>query len=370
MKFAIITHVDHFYKNDNYYAYAPYVREMNIWGKFVDKIVIVAPVSQNETSYIHIPYSHKNITISKIPPISLSSIFEVLKAFLMFPVIACKIFMAMQKADHIHLRCPGNIGLIGCLIQVLFPKKPKTAKYAGNWDPNAKQPMSYRFQKWLLSNTFFTKNMQVMVYGEWPDQSKNIKSFFTASYSRKKVRSIQSKEFNFPLRFIFVGNLTPGKRPLYAIQLVEYLNERGIDCRFDVYGDGVERNKLEKYIEENQISEFIQLHEIQTAEKVEEIYKKSDFLLLPSKSEGWPKVVAEAMFWGVIPIVTKISCVPWMLGMGKRGILIESNLENDVDTLAKQIRNLDLLNEMSIKAQKWSHQYTLDDFEIEIKKLL
>ena len=167
-----------------------------------------------------------------------------------------------------------------------------------------------------------------------------------------------------------MGSLSPGKRPLYAIQLVEYLNERGIDCRFDVYGDGVERNTLEKYIEENQISEFIQLHEIQTAEKVEEIYKESDFLLLPSKSEGWPKVVAEAMFWGVIPIVTKISCVPWMLGMGKRGILLESNLENDVDTLAKQIRNLDLLNEMSIKAQKWSHQYTLDDFEIEIKKLL
>ena len=164
MKFAIITHVDHFYKNDNYYAYAPYVREMNIWGKFVDKIFIVAPVSQNETSNINIPYSHKDITFSKIPPISLSSIFEVLKAFLMFPVIAYKIFMAMQKADHIHLRCPGNIGLIGCLIQVLFPKKPKTAKYAGNWDPNAKQPMSYRFQKWLLSNTFFTKNMQVMVY--------------------------------------------------------------------------------------------------------------------------------------------------------------------------------------------------------------
>jgi len=187
VKFTIITHVDHFYKNDNYYAYAPYVREMNIWGKFVDKVVIVAPVSQNETSNINIPYSHKNITFSKIPPISLSSIFEVLKAFLMFPVIACKIFMAMQKADHIHLRCPGNIGLIGCLVQILFPRKTKTAKYAGNWDPNAKQPMSYRFQKWLLSNTFFTKNMQVLVYGEWPDQTKNVKSFFTASYLRKKI---------------------------------------------------------------------------------------------------------------------------------------------------------------------------------------
>ena len=70
------------------------------------------------------------------------------------------------------------MGLIGAIVNILFPNKQKTAKYAGNWDPKSKQPWSYRLQKWILSNTFLTKNMQVLVYGEWPNQTKNIKPFF------------------------------------------------------------------------------------------------------------------------------------------------------------------------------------------------
>ena len=98
------------------------------------------------------------------------------------PFLCYTIFKAMKKADHIHLRCPGNMGLIGSLIQIFFPNTPKTAKYAGNWDPKSKQPLSYVIQKWLLSSTFLTRNIKVLVYGEWEHQSKNITSFFTASY--------------------------------------------------------------------------------------------------------------------------------------------------------------------------------------------
>ncbi len=36
------------------------------------------------------------------------------------------------------------------------------------------------------------------------------------------------------------------------------------------------------------------------------------------------------MFFGVIPIATAVSCVPFMLDYGKRGILIEANLITDI----------------------------------------
>ena len=45
-------------------------------------------------------------------------------------------------------------------------------------------------------------------------------------------------------------------------------------------------------------------------------------MILPSKSEGWPKAIAEGMFFGCIPIATPVSCVPWMLADGSRGILV------------------------------------------------
>ena len=44
-------------------------------------------------------------------------------------------------------------------------------------------------------------------------------------------------------------------------------------------------------------------------QEVFEVYKKSHFILLPSDSEGFPKVIAEAMNYGCIPIVSDVSSI-------------------------------------------------------------
>jgi len=369
MKFAIITHVNHIIQDNKYYGYAPYVREMNIWGKFVDEMIIVAPLKIGSPSSIEISYNSK-INFFKIPSISFVSIPQALKALLKIPIICFKIFNAMQKSDHIHLRCPGNIGLLGCIVQVFFPKKPKTAKYAGNWDPKAKQPLSYRFQKWMLSNTYFTKNMKVLVYGEWPNQSKNIHSFFTATYPQSKFSGIQQRNFEAPYNFIFVGSLSLGKCPLYTVKLVEALHLSGESVRLAIYGEGSERFKIEQYVTNKNLNNVVSIYGNKSSEEVEKAYKDSHFLILPSKSEGWPKVVAEAMFWGVIPIVTNVSCILWMLNYGERGIITNRILEEDLNRIISLFKDKNHLKKMSVNAQDWSHRYTLDYFESEIKRVL
>lgn len=370
MTFAIITHVTHFTKDGSLYAYGPYVREMNIWAKHVSNLVIVAPLKKDGFSEIDMPYDHSQLRILRVPTISLTSFTEIVRALVLSPFIFLQIFRAMLLADHIHLRCPGNIGLMGCIVQVLFPKRSKTAKYAGNWDPDAKQPKSYRIQKRLLSNTFWTKNMQALVYGVWPDQSKNIKPFFTATYTESMIADIPQRQFSPPFTFLFVGTLSPGKRPMYCVKIIEALLNNGIDVSLDIYGEGTEREALESYIQDKELRENVVLHGNQSLDIVEKAYMNSDLLLLPSKSEGWPKVVAEAMFWGCVPLVTKVSCVPWMLGQGKRGVLLEADLDEDIDQIKTTISDTNKLREICEEGKKWSHQYTLDYFEAEIKMLL
>jgi glycosyltransferase involved in cell wall biosynthesis len=259
---------------------------------------------------------------------------------------------------------------VGCIVQVLFPKKKKTAKYAGNWDPKAKQPLSYKFQKWILSNTFLTKNMQVLVYGEWEGQSKNIKSFFTASYWNTVKSPVPNKTFSTPYTFLFVGSLVAGKRPLYAIQLVEKLVKNGIPASLTFYGDGVLRQDLELYVAKNGLQEIIAFKGNQPATEVKKGYQEAHFLLLASKSEGWPKVVAEAMFWGAIPVSTAVSCVPWMLDYGARGLLLTLDIDQDKELLISLLAHKPELQKMSAAALAWSRQYTLDTFEQEISNLL
>tara|TARA_B100001146_G_scaffold224965_1_gene245348 strand:- start:85348 stop:86460 length:1113 start_codon:yes stop_codon:yes gene_type:complete len=370
VKFAVITHIKHFKKNGEYYSYAPYVREMNLWFQHVDEVLVVGTFSPEKPGAIDLPYSAKNLQFKSLPDFDILSLKSVFKTLRLLPSVLKIIYKTMQEADHIHLRCPGNVGLLGALVQIFFPHKPKTAKYAGNWQPGAKQPWSYRLQKWILSNTFLTKNMQVLVYGEWANQSPNVKAFFTATYSEKDKTEIPRRKYDLPLRFLFVGSLSSGKQPVYALELVAELIERGFPSELHVYGEGPEREHLNKVAKELKVEHQLFLHGNQPSEAVKEAYKKSHFLMLPSKSEGWPKVVAEAMWWGVIPIATPVSCVPWMLDSGKRGVLLEMDLDSDAKKLQEQLLDKEKLKTTAAEAAIWSRNYTLERFDSEIKKLL
>lgn len=370
MKFAIITHVPHLLFHKKYFAYAPYVNEMNIWLKNVEELIVVAPLQKKKITAIDSAYDHNNIKFVSIQQISLLGLTEILNTILQFPKNSWIVYKAMKQADHIHLRCPGNIGLIGCLVQILFPKKPKTAKYAGNWDPKSPQPLSYRFQKWILSNTFVTRNMTVLVYGEWPNQTKNIKSFFTATYSESDKTAVVAKSFEPTIKILFVGTLSIGKRPLYAVQLVHDLLKLGKSVQLKLYGEGKERATLENYIKTNSLENDIILMGNRGENEVRNAYKESHFLILPSKSEGWPKVVAEAMFWKCLPIATPISCVPYMLDHGNRGVLLTMELESDIAVIEKCLNSKEDYESKTLQAMEWSRHFTVDLFQEEIKNII
>ncbi len=370
MKFCVITHVQHIRDNNQFFGYAPFIREMNIWLKFTDDVIIVAPLIEESLNPIYQSYQHSNIRFYEVSEFDITSFKNTLKTLFKLPLLFFIIFKAMLKADHIHLRCPGNMGLIASIVQIFFPFKKKTAKYAGNWDPKAKQPFTYKLQRWILSNTILTHNMQVLVYGNWPNQTKNIKPFFTATYFESDKVATQPRTFDGTIEFLFVGTLSKGKQPLYAVQLVNELIKNGKNVQLNLFGEGELRDTVTTYIKEHKLQNFIFLNGNQSKETVLEAYKKSHFLLLPSKSEGWPKVVAEAMFWGCVPVVNPVSCVPFMLDYGKRGIILSENLLNDVLKINSVINDNKSYQAMSLESQLWSQIYTLDFFEEEIKKLI
>lgn len=370
MNFLIVTHVIHIKNGADIVAYAPYVNEMNIWLKHVDKVTIIAPLKNGTLNAIHSKYEHKEINFIQVPSFSFTTPKEIFKAVFNIPFIFLKILLAMASATHIHLRCPGNMGLLGSCAQIFFPKKSKTAKYAGNWDSKSQQPRSYNLQKWILANTFSTKNIKVLVYGDWKNQTKNIKSFFTATYFEKDKISVVPRTLNNLIEFIFVGSLSDGKQPLYAIQIVEELRKNGKQVRISLYGEGKQHQKLSNYIQENNLENFVQLKGNFDREEMKKVYQKSHFLILPSKSEGWPKVVAEAMFWGCLPVSTPVSCVPDMFNFGERGLLLTEKIEIDVDKISDVLLNQEEYNKKIKSAINWSRQFTIDKFEQEIKNLL
>ena len=396
MKVLVVTSAPLIQIQDKTYAYAPYVDEMKVWGKYASlSFACVIWKEPRGLLVSEIPFN-----IEKVYPLqdfNINSKRYLFKAVYNSFYNAIVLMKAMKQADHIHLRCPGNIGLLGCFVQIAFPNKPKTAKYAGNWDPKATQPWSYRLQKWLLSSTFLTKNMKVLVYGEWPDQTKNILPFFTASYSEKEIDNpkpvipnlfrdlpCKAQNKNEPLhrqmlnqvqhdaliKFIFIGALTKGKQPLLSLAVIQKLKEKGHQLRLNIYGEGPERGALEQYLAENDLSNEVLLHGNCDKETIKMAYQSAHFLLFISQSEGWPKVVAEAMFWGCLPVTSKVSCIPYMLSNGERGALVNPNTDEIVAVIENYLQHPDKYDQQATKAMAWSRQFTMEKFEEEIGKLL
>lgn len=397
----IVTNAPTFKSKGLLWGYSPYVKELDLWFKKVKEAKIVSPTTYPTEVFLR-AFERRDIILKPLPFLDFRGVKRSFNSFLKLPSVFFKLWFLFFQTDHIHLRCPGNIGLIASIVQIFFPWKEKSVKYAGNWDPKADQPYTYKLQKWILSNTFLTRNMQVLVYGEWPGQTSNVMPFFTASFSEREKTEVFEKTFSGPLTFLYVGNLVEGKQPLKAVKLVEAMNGSDVNDRdqeiragssrahLEIFGNGPEKEKLKTYVKKNKLEGMVLFHGSRPLEELKVAYQKAHFVILSSKSEGWPKALAEGMFFGCIPIATPVSCVPWMLDYGKRGILLSDQANSQGQKAngskkrsvvsgqwsgdLKKINNLltdsKLMTTMSEEAKKWSQQYTLEKFEEAIQGIL
>lgn len=371
-QFLIVTHVPHILFDGKYFAYGPYVREMNIWLKYVEKFVLISPLIENaipseiDLAYQFNPAKHKVIKAMHFSSGAkvLSSIFSGLTTFGI-------LMREMSSSSHIHLRCPGNVGLIGCFAQIFFPFTKKTAKYAGNWDWRSNEPLSYRIQQYILRSPILTSSMQTLVYGNWPDKTINIKPFFTASYSESEKEEVNKSLITGKLKLIFVGALEKYKSPELVIETAKLLKSHKIDFSLTFCGDGSQRVALENLALLYELSEHVRFLGNVSSHRVKKELKESHLLVFISQSEGWPKAVAEAMFWGCVPVTTDVSCVGDMVGRNQeRGVLVVSEPTVISQEIIKLINNPSRWEVMSHTAMNWSRTYTLEYFDTEIRKLI
>jgi glycosyltransferase involved in cell wall biosynthesis len=345
---------------------------MNIWFNHVDEVHIVAPLSPDPLDPLESLYKHPELKFVKIPTLDFTTVKNALKSVIYLPFILIVLFKEMIWASHIHLRCPSNMGLLGSIVQIFFPSKPKTVKYANNWDKNSIQATTYRIQQKILCSEFWTKNTKILVYGDWKEKSKNVLPFFTASYSESMripvdIRNISA---DTEIKLLFVGTVTPNKRPLIAVKTLEKILKHGYKVRLDLIGGGSQTDEIKEYINSKNLNEFISVLGKKSPDKVIEYYKSAHFLVFLSMSEGWPKVVAESMWWGCLPVTTNVSCVKQMVDDGKRGVLVEPDSETVADEIIKLIQNPELYAKMCKDAMEWSRQFTFERFEKEIIKLV
>jgi glycosyltransferase involved in cell wall biosynthesis len=127
------------------------------------------------------------------------------------------------------------------------------------------------------------------------------------------------------MRFVFLGSLTPRKRPMVLLKAINELRRDGIDVHLDIIGDGPMRKQLEDEITKLCLSEAVVLHGHLPVPY--HLVAQADALVLPSSSEGISRASLEALHLGVPCVLRDIDGNNELIHLGENGALFRKDEE-------------------------------------------
>jgi glycosyltransferase involved in cell wall biosynthesis len=368
MRLLITSHVIHYAHGERLYAYGPYAREIDLWADLFREVRIASPCRTVPPPADCLAFERGNISIVPQKEAGGESLAAKLGLIAAVPGMAFRLARAMRDADAIHVRCPGNLGLLGALLAPLFSRR-LIAKYAAQWNGGEAEPFSARLQRAILRSSWWKG--PVTVYGSWPDSPPHVIPFFTSLLTAEQLErakaSARRPRRGPAVRILYTGRLSGAKN---VDVLLRAMAAAGVNLSATIVGEGPERQSLESLARFLGLSRRVTFTGGVPFDGVIEYLDASDVLVLASESEGWPKSIAEGMAFGLACIGSNIGIVPQMLGEG-RGFTVSPRDEAALAGFLRRIASSpDLLEPMRHSAAVWAQRYSLEDLRSALGRLM
>lgn len=133
------------------------------------------------------------------------------------------------------------------------------------------------------------------------------------------------------LALTFVGRLAPPKEPLVLLTALQKLP----NAKVILVGEGPMRPEIEQFVKRNQLEDRVMM--LGMREDVPEILAASDVFVLPSRWEGLPLVIIEAIFAGLPVVATRVGGISELVEEGVNGWLIP---RSDPRAMAQALQRL------------------------------
>ena len=147
------------------------------------------------------------------------------------------VYKYMKTADIVHFRMPSVPGIIGLILNFYFNKNKGWIKYAGDWAGNV--PFGYNIQRHFLKNY---KKLPVTILSK-KHSNEHLHFIPNPCLSKAEIKKNNingfDKDFNGKINLLFVGSLSPYKRPEILIKsYLKLINHKNIGD-LNIIGDGV-----------------------------------------------------------------------------------------------------------------------------------
>lgn len=162
---------------------------------------------------------------------------------------------------------------------------------------------------------------------------------------------------------LYVGRIdSTQKRVDRIIDVWSYLEKNHPDWKLTIVGDGVKRTYIEELVKQNHLKNVC----FEGYQSPIPYYKRASILIMTSEYEGFPLVLAEAMNFGVIPVVFgSYKAVYDMITSGKDGMIVDRDINGLFNAVLMadaidQIMNDKSINVIMKNAILKSQKYTVD----------
>jgi glycosyltransferase involved in cell wall biosynthesis len=284
------------------------------------------------------------------------------------------ILFCRDKADY-FVFLPSPLGAVAILYLFLFNSGSKVGTYVGgNWrEENRNSQKSGAIRK-LISPFLSLLLEKTVVMGALRSDFAITSSYehYYTSQSGKKRRNLylappllnvdeedlkeERKERNGPFVIAFCGELRPQKGCLDLMaafrKVVEEADHRALELRF--IGNGESLENLKAYACENGLRERVEfLGHIIEKEDLKYYLTTSDILVLPSYSEGFPRVGYECFTLGIPTILSRVGGIPFLVEDGVHTLLVApGNIGEIAHKIALLLADSDLCEKLAANAKR------------------
>lgn len=148
-------------------------------------------------------------------------------------------------------------------------------------------------------------------------------------------------EFNI----LSVGRMVSQKGYIRALSIMHELKLQGYSFVWNIIGDGIEKEQIEKKISELNLTDEVKLFGLK--DNPYPYIKQCDLFFLPSVYEGFPTVTIEAKVLGKPVLSTEVSGIREQIENGRTGLIVENSEKGIYEGLKRILDNPDFLKKLS-----------------------
>lgn len=334
-RLVVFSAVEHHPTKTGYIAHGGFVREIDIWARIFEQVLVVTRLGFGPVLSDEVPYTAGNISVICLPaPASTDGMHGKIKLFLYLPFWFYRSLKLLSTMDVVMARGPESIGFLGWLV-TRFKRLPHFAKYVNQWDDYQNEPIGYRLQKKIYRDGNF--GGPVMIYGTADEHRPHLIPFFPIGISQSEWEraGVQLKQRVPPPPFhlLFVGRFVYIKGVDILLDALNILNGQRDDLIVDIVGDGPLRPAIEEKIAHYDFSN-VHLHGWLGSNDITRFYRQAHLLIHPSRIEGFGKVLVEAMNYGLPIVGADLGVSKEFVEKNRCGVLFQNG---DALNLATQI---------------------------------